>query len=453
VVAGTRSGVGKTTVATGLMAALAARGLRVSNHKVGPDFIDPGYHAVATGRPPRNLDVHLHGPDRIAPLFVHAASGADVAIVEGVMGLFDGRDVDDEASTAHISRLLDAPVLLVVDASAVSRSAAAEVHGFATFDPSVRVAGVVFNGLGSEGHERLVRAVLEPLGLPVLGALHQRAELAAPSRHLGLVPAVERSAAARGSVAELGAAVEAAVDVDAMLALARTAPGSPAVPWSPAREVGHPVAGRPRIAVAGGRAFSFVYEEHRELLTAAGAEVVAFDPLADESLPTGSAGVYLGGGFPEVHAPELAANVRLAAQLRDLAAAGAPIVAECGGLLYLCRELDGRPMVGLLDASASFTDGLTLGYREVRTTVDTPLGPAGTQLRGHEFHRTTVVPRAGRPAAWEIRTPDHEGEEGFVVRGVHASYVHAGWVGAPQVARRLVEAAARAGARTGQDAR
>lgn len=446
VVAGTRSGVGKTTVATGLMAALTARGHEVANHKVGPDFIDAGYHAVATGRPPRNLDAFMHGPDRIPGLLMHAAAGSDIAIVEGVMGMYDGRGADDEASTAHIARLLRAPVVLVADAAAASRSVAAEIHGFATFDPTVRIVGVILNGLGSEAHEQLVRDAIAPLGIPVIGALHRRDELTAPSRHLGLIPAAERSDDAERTVAELGRAVDACVDLDAVVRLAREAPPLAGDPWSPDAVVGTAVAGTPRIAVAGGRAFTFVYQEHRELLAASGAEVVTFDPLTDEVLPPAIDGVYLGGGFPEAHAPELAANVPLGEELRALAAAGGPIVAECGGLLYLCRELDGQPMVGLLDATATFTDRLTLGYREARSLTAGALGPAGTGLRGHEFHRTTVLPRAGEAPAWQLEGRAHRTTEGFVAGSVHASYLHAAWVGAPHVARCFVASAARADA-------
>lgn len=439
VVAGTRSGVGKTTVATGLMAALCARGLDVSNHKVGPDFIDPGYHALATGRPPRNLDAYLHRPERVAPLTAHAAAGADLAVIEGVMGMYDGRGSQDEASTAHVARLLSAPVLLVADAAAASRSVAAEVHGFATFDPSVHIAGIVLNGLGSPGHEELVREALAPLGIPVVGALHRHDELTTPSRHLGLVPAAERHTAARHSVAALGDALAGAVDLGAVERIARSAPLLDTEPWSPRQAVGAPVTGRPRIAVAGGQAFTFVYTEHAELLAAAGAEVVPIDPLADEGLPPGTSGVYLGGGFPELHAAELAANEPLAADLRRLAAAGAPIVAECGGLLYLCRELDGAPMVGLIDATATFTPRLTLGYRRARTVAPGALGPAGTGVRGHEFHRTALAPGSGQPPAWELTARGRTRPEGFSAGRVHASYLHAAWVGAPHVARSFVE--------------
>jgi cobyrinic acid a,c-diamide synthase len=358
--------------------------------------------------------------------------------------MYDGRGSGDEASTAHVARLLDAPVLLVADATAASRSVAAEVHGFATFDPTVRIAGVVLNGLGSSDHEALVREALEPLGIPVVGALHRRDALTAPSRHLGLIPAAERSADARRTVTELGDAVAASVDLDAVLALAAGAPPLTVTAWDPLGAVGRVVEGRPRIAVSGGPAFTFVYTEHRELLEAAGAEVVVVDPLIDEALPEATSGVYLGGGFPEVHAERLGGNTGLAGDLRRLAAAGAPIVAECGGLLYLCNRLDGTPMAGVLDADATFTDRLTLGYREARSITAGPLGPAGAGVCGHEFHRTAVTPRAGTAPAWELTGRGRTGPEGFVQGGVHASYLHAAWVGAPHLARGLVAAAARA---------
>ncbi|MCC3764548.1 cobyrinate a,c-diamide synthase [Glycomyces sp. TRM65418] len=433
VVAGTRSGVGKTTVATGLMAALRARGLRVSGHKVGPDFIDPGYHALACGRAPRNLDAFMHGPDLIAPLFLHGTAGADVAVIEGAMGLFDGRAGTDEASTAHIARLLDAPVLLVVDASSQSRSVAAEVHGFASFDPSIRVAGVVLNRVASDRHEQMLREALAPLGIPVVGVLRRGERVAAPSRHLGLVPVAERRTEALDLVDALRRRVDEGVDMEAVVRMARSAPALDAERWRPPVHLGDVT--RPVVAVAGGPAFTFVYTEHRELLEAAGAEVADFDPLRDEALPEGTGAAYLGGGFPEVYARELAANTGLADDLRALSASGGPIVAECGGLLYLCRSLDGRPMVGLVDAEAEFTDKLALGYRALRAASPGPLGPEGTPARGHEFHRTTVRPRAGAAPAWEF---EDRAPEGFVVRNVHASYVHTAWAARPEMARCLV---------------
>ncbi|MER8187115.1 cobyrinate a,c-diamide synthase [Kitasatospora sp. NPDC094015] len=443
VVAAPSSGAGKTTVATGLMAALSARGLAVSPHKVGPDYIDPGYHALAAGRPGRNLDAYMCGAERIAPLFLHGAAGADVAVVEGVMGLYDGAAGQGElASTAHVAKLLAAPVVLVVDASAQSRSVAALVHGFASWDPQVRLAGVILNRVASDRHEDLLREALEEgSGVPVLGAVRRAAAVATPSRHLGLIPAAERSEQALAAVREMGELVARSVDLDGLLALAGSAPPLAAEPWDPAAEV-TAVPGRPRIAVAGGAAFSFSYAENSELLAAAGAEVVGFDPLHDTELPEGTAALVIGGGFPELYVGELSGNTRLRAAVAALAAKGAPIATECAGLLYLGRELDGRPMCGLLDTTARMTERLTLGYREAVALGDSPLAVTGTRVRGHEFHRTVCEPGSGEQSAWAWRTPAGPRTEGFVQGPVHASYLHLHWAGVPQAAERLVRAAA-----------
>jgi cobyrinic acid a,c-diamide synthase len=447
VLAAPASGTGKTTVATGLMAAFAARGLRVSPHKVGPDYIDPGYHALATGRPGRNLDAFLSGPERIAALFRHGAAGADIAVVEGVMGLFDGAAGRGElASTAHVAKLLRAPVVLVVDGSSQSRSVAALVHGFASWDPQVRLGGVILNRVASDRHEALLREALEEGGgVPVLGALRRSDAVATPSRHLGLVPAVERDAAAVQAVRKMGELVAAGVDLDAVLALARSAPDLPDLPWSPADEISalepeRPSHPRPVIALAGGAAFSFSYAENAELLTAAGAEVVRFDPLHDEKLPEHTSALVIGGGFPEVYASELSSNRALRDEITALAASGAPIAAECAGLLYLCRSLDGRPMCGVLDAEAAMSPRLTLGYREAVALADSPLAPAGLRLPGHEFHRTRTLPGSGPSPAWGWRT--HDGKlttEGFTSPTLHASYLHLHWTATPSVALRLVQ--------------
>jgi cobyrinic acid a,c-diamide synthase len=453
VVAAPASGHGKTTVATGLMAALRARGLAPSGHKVGPDYIDPGYHALATGRPGRNLDPVLCGEGRIAPLFAHGAAGADIAVIEGVMGLFDGRGSTAEGSTAHVARLLGAPVVLVVDASAQGRSVAALVSGFAAYDPKVRLGGVILNRVGSARHEEILRDALAGTGIPVLGALRRDDAIAVPSRHLGLVPAAERAGAASQAIGPLAALVTASVDLAAVAALAESAGPLAAEPWDPGSVImGSPsephqfhdvderreaARGTPVVAVAGGAAFTFCYTETVELLTAAGADVVAVDPLRDESLPAGTGALVLGGGFPEVHASELSANEPLRAGVARLAASGAPVAAECAGLLYLASELDGRPMCGVLDAAARMTGRLTLGYRDAVAAGPSVLTPAGTAVRGHEFHRTTVVPRSPSTPAWAYGGK----EEGFVRRGVHASYLHLHWAGYPELARRLVAAA------------
>lgn len=449
VIAAPGSGHGKTSVATGLLGALRARGLAVSPHKVGPDYIDPGYHALAAGRPGRNLDPWLAGEDRIVPLFLHGATTpapADVAVVEGVMGLFDGKaGQGDFASTAHVARLLAAPVVLVVDASGMSASAAALLHGFATFDPRVRLGGVIFNKAGSFRHADLLREAAEAAGVPVLGVLARDPRLAVPSRHLGLITAAESGAAATGAVEALSAVVADSVNLEAVARLASSAgplPGSH--DDEPERIIPSPASPRltrPRLAIAGGRAFTFGYAEHPELLRAAGAEVVTFDPLRDESLPESVDGLIIGGGFPEEHAPALSANERMRAEVAALARAGAPVIAECAGLLYLARSLDGHPMCAVLDASAAMTGRLTLGYRDAVAAVTSPLADAGTRVRGHEFHRTTVRPESGPDAAWHWKAADGAVTEGFVQGRVHASYLHTHWAGLPGTAERITAAA------------
>ncbi|MGW3246690.1 cobyrinate a,c-diamide synthase [Streptomyces sp. NPDC001070] len=443
VVAAPASGSGKTTVATGLMAAFAEAGLAVSPHKVGPDYIDPGYHALATGRPGRNLDAYMCGPERIAPLFLHGARGADLAVVEGVMGLFDGASgMGELASTAHVAKLLRAPVVLVVDASSQSRSVAALVHGFASWDPEVRVAGVILNKVGSDRHEELLRDALDGAGVPVLGALRRDTAVGTPSRHLGLVPVAERRADAVEAVRALAARVRAGCDMEALLALARSVPPLADEPWDPQAAAGPAAPGaRPVVAVAGGAAFTFSYAEQVELLAAAGAEVVTFDPLREEHLPPGAAGLVLGGGFPEMYAHELSANEPLR---KAVAAFAGPVTAECAGLLYLGRELDGRPMCGVLDITARMSDRLTLGYREAVAVADNALAAAGTRVRGHEFHRTVVEPAAGATPAWGLTRPERR-VEGFVQGGVHASYLHVHWAAEPSLARRFAASCAAGG--------
>jgi cobyrinic acid a,c-diamide synthase len=429
VIAAPSSGAGKTTVATGLMAALHARGLRVSPHKVGPDYIDPGYHTLATGRPGRNLDPWLVGEERVVPLFLHGASRCDIAVVEGVMGLYDGKGETDFASTAHIARQLGAPVVLVVDAARQSRSVAAVVHGFATFDPRVRVDGVVLNRIGSDRHEALCRASLAALGVPVLGAIRRDDAIATPARHLGLVPAAERGAEAVAAVARLGELVARSCDLDALVRLARSAPPLAGAEWVPASAPAARGAPRPVVAVAGGAAFTFGYAEHVEVLRAAGAEVAVFDPLRDASLPEGTGALVIGGGFPEEHAAELAANEPLRDQVAGFAG---PIAAECAGLLYLCEELDGRRMCGRLSGRARMTGTLTLGYRAATAVRSSLLTRTGESYRGHEFHRT-VVESADEPLLrWE------GGTDGFGDALLTASYLHLHWAGAPGVPQRLV---------------
>ncbi|MCK5890449.1 cobyrinate a,c-diamide synthase [Aeromicrobium sp.] len=443
------SGHGKTTVATGLMAALAAAGHVVSGHKVGPDYIDPGYHSLATGRPGRNLDPHLVGEERLAPLLKHGArldrrprpgtpaAMADVAVIEGVMGLYDGQiGGDGFASTAHVAAATRSPVVLVVDISSASRTIGALVHGIASFDPAVRLAGVILNKSGSPRHADEVRRSIEPLGLPVLGVLSRDDGIVAPSRHLGLVPAQERDEAAQ-ALDRLAAQVAERIDLDTVVEIARSAPDLDTAAWDPADHV-TPVEGAPVVAVAGGRAFTFTYAETTELLEAAGCRVEVFDPLTATELPAGTRALYLGGGFPEVHAAGLTGNTALREQLRQAVADGVPTVAECAGLLYLCRSVDDVPMIGALDAEAVMSPRLTLAYRTGIAGQDTLLTRAGERVTAHEFHRTHVEPVHGEVPAWI----DRGASIGFASPTLHASYLHTHWAGAPHLAQRLAGAAA-----------
>ncbi|MEV0704630.1 cobyrinate a,c-diamide synthase [Saccharopolyspora sp. NPDC050389] len=444
VVAASASGQGKTTVVTGLLGALRRRGTGVAPFKVGPDYIDPGYHRLAADRPARNLDPVLVGEERIAPLFRHGAAGAELSIVEGVMGLFDGRigpgDGLAAGSTAHVAQLLDAPVVLVVDARGQSHSLAALLHGFRSYRPEIRIGGVILNRVGSQRHEQVLRDAANNAGLPVLGAVPRAEDLAVPSRHLGLVTAAEHGGEAVRAVDAMTDVVARSVDLDAVCALARSAPGLPGPAWNPRDEV-QSEAGAV-VAVAGGRAFTFGYAEHVELLEAAGAEVVVLDPLRDERLPERTAGLVLPGGFPEQHVAELSANTALRKEIVAFAATGAPIHAECGGLLYLAEELDGHPLCGVLDARARMSPRLTLGYRDAVAAADSVLFAEGARVSGHEFHRTALEPGSGSRPAWMWRGTGVQ-REGFVDGGVHASYLHTHPAGQPEAVRRFVARCAR----------
>ncbi|OBB63790.1 cobyrinate a,c-diamide synthase [Mycobacterium sp. 852014-50255_SCH5639931] len=449
VVAAPASGSGKTTVATGLIGALRRAGHVVAPFKVGPDFIDPGYHGLAAGRPGRNLDSVLVGENLVGSLYAHGSGGADIAVIEGVMGLFDGRigpaaAGPAEGSTAHVAGLLGAPVILVVDARGQSHSIAALLHGFSTFDAATRVSGVILNRVGSARHEDVLRQACEQAGVAVLGAIPRTTELELPTRYLGLVTAVEYGRRARLAVEAMTDLVARHVDVAAVAAVADVAASRTCTAWDPATAVGETLGGRATVAMAAGKAFTFGYAEHAELLRAAGADVVEFDPLAEE-LPDGTDAVLLPGGFPEQFTAELSANDAVRRQINELAAAGAPIHAECAGLIYLATELDGYPMCGVLAGSARFTPNLTLAYRDAVAVADSPLYSAGQRAVGHEFHRTAITFSGGYQPAWAYRGNDADTvREGVVHAGVHASYLHTHPAAAPQaVARFVAHAAAR----------
>lgn len=445
VVAGTHSGVGKTTIATGLMAALRKRGHRVASAKVGPDFIDPGYHSVATGRPGQNLDSWICGAGAMAALAAKAAGDADIMVVEGVMGLFDGASWAPEVgslsrgtssggngstrggtgSTSEMGNLLRAPTILVVDASAMSTSVAALVHGFHTYDPDVPLSGIILNRLGSPHHETLLREALGPLidgGVPVLGALQRDDALTWRDRHLGLVPVVERPAEVAEAVDRLADAIARSVDLDAVVSMARAAPSV----VDGMGELRHtrrvvPGTGSVRVAVPGGPAFSFAYPDNLTRLVEAGAEIVPFDPLVDPSLPGDAVALYAGGGFPEVYAEALSANRALLTDVRRRIEQGLVTWAECGGLLWLCRSLDGHELCGAIEADGAMTGRLSLGYRTATTRSETPIARKGAPLRGHEFHYSTVDPSG---SALDLAGRTGTACAGFSGPTLVASYLH-----------------------------
>lgn len=543
VIAAPNSSSGKTTIAIGLMAALTAQGQRVAPFKIGPDYIDPGYHALATGHPGRNLDAWLCGTDQLPGLLAHGSllpdseqGPADISVIEGVMGFYDGRLGDTDGvrgfgSSAHVATLTDSPVILVADATGVSRTLAATISGLANArgmlgegQPDPRVVGVIINKCGSARAVTELRDGFAAVGLPVLGAVPRSKDLVVPSRHLGLVPAAERdqAQAAVDAAAEL---VAAHVDLAAVLELASQAPDLAVTPWQPgdylqalpgigqtAQDSGSktdsvsdgggvseqptgkfgnvaggtsalasenwealssPLAGAtgpnsqqtetqnheltpvaaqptPRIAIAAGRAFTFRYAETAEMIRAAGIEVVEFDPMTDEHLPEGTHGLYLGGGFPEVYAEELAANRPLIQEIRAAVKDGLPTWAECAGMLYLCRRLDGADMAGALPMDAAMTPRLSLGYRTLTALTDSLLTRAGEQLNSHEFHRTaTTILDDSWAEAWQVESSGNQPKtEGLAGENVLACYQHIHPVGAPQLMARFV-AATRARAASG----
>lgn len=447
VIAGVSSGVGKTTVAAGLAAAIARRGLAVQPFKVGPDYIDPGFLAAGGGRPCRNLDGWMLRPPVLVDLYRRAAAGADLALVEGVMGLFDGHPGHEGlGSTAAVAKLLGLPVVLVLDVARMGQSAAAMAFGYAGLDPEVKVAGVVVNGVGSPGHLRMVREAIETrAGLPVLGHLPRRDDLLLPERHLGLVPAAERGVGEE-FFARLTGQVMEAFDLDRILALARLA-GEPALePESPFPA--EPVDLRATIAYASDEAFSFYYQDNLDLLAAWGGQLVPFSPLRDETLPAGTSGLYLGGGFPEVFVRDLARNQAMLRAVREAHAAGMPIYAECGGLMYLCRELVGQErerfaMAGVVPAVATMRDSrMALGYVTVRGTGRGFLLADGGTARGHEFHWSGLEqPLDPASAAWVVE--EGARAEGYAEPNLVASYLHLHFASNPRLADDFVAACAR----------
>ena len=446
VIAATQSGGGKTTLVTGLLAALRARGLTVQSFKVGPDYIDLGYHRLASGRTGHNLDTWLVPEARLTEIFARECAGADIAVIEGVMGLYDGgrRGI---SSTAAIAKALDAPVLLVIDAKSVGASAAATALGFRVYDSRLNLAGVLLNRLGSDTHEEMIREAMAGIDMAVYGVLRRDAALALPERHLGLTP-VEENAAAE-TVRAIGERVEAGLDLDSILKLARSA-----APMRIAEVKRAEKAAPVRIAVARDEAFSFYYAASLAELEAHGAEIIAFSPLHDEALPEVD-GVLIGGGFPEMFAAQLAENTSMRASLCRAAEEGMPIYAECGGYMYLMQSLvdfDGveHAMAGIFPARARMTEKLQMvGYVEAEQTVDTVLGSAGLLLHGHEFHFSVEeaerVADMVRPFTFTKLRNGARYAAGCVYKNVLGSYLHLHFAGCQTAAENFVEACRRWG--------
>ncbi len=449
VVAGTSSNVGKTTVTLAILAALRERGRRVQPFKAGPDFIDPGHHRAATGRYSRNLDGWMLGKDLNRAIFTRAAADADLSIIEGMMGLFDGSSpLDDVGSTAALAKQLEAPVILVIDGSAMARSAAAMVGGYTCFDPALRVAGVLFNRVGSEGHYKLLKAAVEHYtDVVAVGYLPPDPSTTIADRHLGLIMADELRD--DRLYRRLAKAALDTVDLDRLEALANSCSPLPAVSSATAPHRSKAV----RIGVAKDQVFCFYYQDNLDLLEAEGGELVEFSPLRDAALPDNLGMLYLGGGYPELHGAALAANTSMKSAIRRFAEQGGTVYAECGGMMYLTqgiRDFDGalHEMVGLFPAETIMQrTGMTLGYRSIALKQSCIIGFVGLTARGHEFHYSTVIPKGQLTYACALidTRGESKGYDGMIERNALGLYTHVHFASQPQVAASLVESANRTG--------
>ena len=438
VIAAPMSGSGKTTVTVGLLAHLAACGQKVRSFKIGPDYIDTGWHKQASGCAAHNLDSYLVPPETMRKIFVENSHDADIVIIEGVMGLYDGGS-NGVSSTAEIARLLDAPIVLVIDAKAMGASAAAMALGFKQYDPNINIAGVILNRLGSATHEEMIRSAMAALAIPVFGAIRRDENLVMPERHLGLVPESENSAAA-SVVANLQTIIGQAVDVPMIIAVAQTA--SPLIYLPPVSPVGDV---KVSIAVAQDEAFNFYYPESLATLEQAGAMLIPFSPLNDQNLPDVD-GIILGGGFPEMFSAKLSANENMRHAIKNAATNGIPIYAECGGYMYLhdsITDLDGRdyPMVGAISGKSVMEKKLrAVGYVTANMRQETVLGPKGARLKGHEFHFSTAVAE-DETAAFDLTKTRNSNThiDGYADKNILASYLHIHFAGCPEAAAYFVD--------------
>jgi cobyrinic acid a,c-diamide synthase len=422
------TGSGKTTVTLGLLAALRQRGIAVQPFKVGPDFIDPGLHEIAAGVPSHNLDGWMLTREANASLFSHATANAELAVVEGVMGLFDGFDGKSErGSTAEMAKWLDLPVILVIDAHAIARSAAAMVHGFRDFDPEVKIAGVIFNRVAGEGHYRILADALADV--PILGWLPYEPSVELPERHLGLFTAKEEETINR--IATIGDFIGAHIEVDNL-------PGDTLSLCVSVLKTLNTETQRHRVALAHDKAFSFYYHANRMALEAAGAEIVEFSPLTDSEVPNAEL-LYIGGGYPEIYRRELEANTSMRASVKRFIDSGKKFYAECGGLMYLAESIDEARMVGILPVKITMTDHLVdFGYCEITTQADSIFGKAGISARGHQFHYSRALGNANA-AAYSVRQGKREYSEGFIFPNGIASYIHLHFLSNPAIAQNMLQ--------------
>jgi cobyrinic acid a,c-diamide synthase len=445
IIAGDRSGSGKTTITLAILAALRQKQIDVQSFKVGPDYIDPMFHARITGRPCYNLDPVLTSEDYVQQTFHAHTQGQNHALIEGVMGLFDGAAMPmGFGSTAFIAKLLKIPVLLVVNCQSTFQSIAALIHGYRSFDPAVNVMGVVLNKVASDRHLTLLKAAIEPMNIPIFGVLYRKDEIKLPDRHLGLIPTDELPELNQvfDQLAELGLRC---FDWDRLLPMLTTAPKSVVKLNQDVIPLTTPV----RIAVARDAAFNFYYADNLELLQTLGAELVEWSPLRDTQLPEGVQGLYLGGGFPEMFAERLAHNVQATRSVRHAIEAELPTYAECGGLMYLCnsiRDFQGQdyPMVGALPTQAIMGKSLTLGYRNAIANVNTPMLRIGDRLTGHEFHRSEITTSPITPIYHLKRLEQSKSEaptsEGWGRDSFQASYLHLHWGATPEFPKRWLSA-------------
>lgn len=437
VISGTSSGSGKTLVSLGIMEALRRRGLIVQPFKAGPDYIDPGLHSLLLGRPSYNLDTWMMGEKGVRETFRRASFSSDCAVVEGVMGLFDGRGgLSEEGSTAHLSKTLGLTVVLVANAEKAARSMGAVVKGFETFDKSVSVKWVIFNKVGSERHEKILRDSLRGSKVKVLGCVPRDPALALESRHLGLMTAGEMGSGWKDFVRRAGDVMEENISLDALLRGSKTVVNAPKLFSASSPRV--------RIAVASDRAFSFYYQENLDILSDFGAELVFFSPLLDRKLPEGTGGIYIGGGYPEAHAKALEDNRFLRDELRRAIEAGMPVYAECGGLMYMGKAIEADGRVSRMSGVFPWTTRLlpkrkALGYREVSLTGNCPFLKKG-KIRGHEFHYSEMSGPPSGVFAYTVSGGDKKYEEGFVYKNTLASYIHLHFASNPAFAAGFVKA-------------